>query len=547
METKVTTAQVRAVRVYTNGCVLTCEGETHVEQGVSTVLVDCLGRETAEESIRVRVPASVSLLSVSVTHHIETEVDAEKRVKACQRAVERVQARIDNRNRQKDLWMAQVTGEDARQRPIEGVEEFLARLPERLDALDDELFELREELDAANRELQGARNGLNAVRSRRDRGLLCLKIDARQAMAMRFEVEARSNSAGWSSVYDIHVDGFDEPVRLRLRANVWQRTGQSWKGVKLTLSPAAPVERKGLPKLSPRRLRKRAERILPPPPGASMGSARMSAPRAKHDTLIPNDEVDYLEPMVEAQPPESQAHDCVNSVEYAVPGTWDVSGGGEAAVVEVRTSEIPARYRWRAVPLIDDSVYITAVLEEQLAPEAAGEKASVYLEGEYCGSVTLDVPDGDHAQEISLGADARMRTSRRLVNRRAGKTLLRGRHTKEESYELVVRSQRAEPTSVVLLDQVPLSEDKDIVVEVTENGGALLDTDNGELRWELELGANESAIRKFSYTVAHPKDVRLDERRDQPTGDGNMICPVCGALMEAGSAFCIRCGIPMRY
>lgn len=545
MSTKVTKTHVRAARVYTNGCVLTCEGETHVEQGVSTLLVDCLGRETVEESIRVRVPASVSLLSVGVTHYVETAVDAEKRVKACQRAVERAQARIDNRNKQKGLWIAQVTGEDVLKRPIEGVEEFLARLPERLDALDDQLFELREELDAANRELQGARNGLDAVRSRCDRGLLCLKIDARQAMDMRFEVESRTGRASWSPVYDVHVDGFDGPVRLRLRANVWQRTGLSWKGVELTLSTAAPAERKGLPKLRPRRLRKRVEMEPPPPPAASMGGMRMSAHRARQDTLILEDKVDFMEPLAEARPPEAQANERVNSVEYAVPGTWDVPEGDEPTVVEVRTTEVPARYRWRAVPLIDDSVYITAVLEEQLASEAAGEKASVYLEGEYCGSVTLDVADGDHAQEISLGPDARMRTSRRLVNRRAGSTLLRGRRTTEETYELEVHSQRAEPTCVVLLDQVPLSEDKEIVVEVTDSGGALLDTDTGELRWELDLGMSESATRRFSYTVAHPKDLRIDERRDPSIGSGHMICGGCGAVMEAGSVFCVRCGMPM--
>ena len=240
----------------------------------------------------------------------------------------------------------------------------------------------------------------------------------------------------------------------------------------------------------------------------------MSAPMAMEDTAMFDEDTAVLEPMAEARPPEATVAERTNSVEYVVPGAWDVLGNGEATVVEVRTTEVPARYRWRAVPLIDDNVYITAVLEEPLAPEAAGEKASVYLEGEYCGSVTLDVPEGDQTQEISLGADARMRTSRRLVRRHVSSTLLRGRRTSEETYELEVRSQRGEPACVVLLDQVPLSEDKNIVVEVADSGGALLDTDTGELRWELDLGANASAARRFTYTVTHPKDLRIDESRD---------------------------------
>ena len=240
----------------------------------------------------------------------------------------------------------------------------------------------------------------------------------------------------------------------------------------------------------------------------------MAAPMAMEDTAMLEDDTEFLEPMTEARPPEATANERANSVEYVVPGIWDVPEDGEAAVVEVRTTEISVRYRWRAVPLIDDCVYITAVLAEQLAPEAAGERASVYLEGEYCGSVTLDVPDGDQMQEISLGADARMRTSRRLVSRRASSSLLRGRRMCEEVYDLEVRSQRGEPTSVVLLDQVPLSEDKNITVEIVDGGGSLIDTDTGELRWELNLGANEAVTRRFSYTVSHPKDLRIDEYRD---------------------------------
>lgn len=514
MDANVTATRVRAARVYTNGCVLTCEGEAHVEQGVSTLLVDCLGLNTDEESIRVRIPASVSLVSVGVTHDVAIITDAEKRVEACQRAVERVRARIDNRNEQKDLWIAQVTGEDTLKRPIEGVEEFLGRLPERLDAIDDELFALREDLDATNREVYHAEDELREARERSDRGLLCLKVDARQAMDMRFEVESRSDRASWTPVYDVHVDGFDGPVRLRLRANVWQRTGLRWEGVELMLSTAAPVARRGLPKLTPLRLRRRVSTYPAPMAGAGMGSARMSAPVAMEDTAMFDEDTAMLEPLAEARPPEAVATERTNSVEYAVPGTWDVQGNGETTVVEVRTTEVSARYRWRAVPLIDDCVYITAMLEEPFAPEAAGEKASVYLEGEYCGSVTLDVPEGDQTQEISLGADARMRTSRRLVRRHASSTLLRGRRTEEEAYELEVHSQRGEPTCVVLLDQVPVSEDKNIVVEVTDNGGALLDTDTGELRWELDLGANESATRRFTYAVTHPKDLRIDEYRD---------------------------------
>ena len=81
----------------------------------------------------------------------------------------------------------------------------------------------------------------------------------------------------------------------------------------------------------------------------------------------------------------------------------------------------------------------------------------------------------------------------------------------QTTFELGVLSQRDEAVRLVLLDQIPVSEDKEIVVERGDCTGTLVDAESGELRWEIDLAQNASCKRRFSYTVSHPRDFRVDK------------------------------------
>ena len=540
------TAEVRSARVYTNGCVLTCGGMVEVDQGNNTILVDCLPQGAVEDSLRVRMPATVSLLSVGISHDEAPGLsDAMQHVTQCERAVAHLDARIANRSSQKELWLVPARAGSGSEVVLEDLEAYLEHLPSHLDALDDELAELRAKRDDAERELEEARDEVTALRAQAQRGLLRLCIVSQQAGKVPLEVDVRSSYASWRPVYDVLVDSFSEPLRLRLRAEVSQSTGLDWADTELVLSTAAPAAHGTLPHLLPVRLRKHVEAPSPHVRGmARAGAAPMARSSASLDEttiLFDAEEVmDYSSPdaTIEMSAPEATSNTLANSVEYNVAGTWSVASGAEATLVEVQAKTIDATYCWRAVPVLDDSVYMVAVLREPLDSEAVGQSASVYLEGEFCGQVVLDEPAADDSIEISLGVDTRMRSSHQLVQRKASSTLLRGRRSEETVLELEVTSNREEPVQVTLVDHVPLSEEKEIVVEAGERSGALFDEETGELRWEFTLGPRATERRRFSYVVSHPKDLVVET----VSQTSRTWCPFCGAAVIGSTTFCPSCG-----
>ena len=59
-------------------------------------------------------------------------------------------------------------------------------------------------------------------------------------------------------------------------------------------------------------------------------------------------------------------------------------------------------------------------------------------------------------------------------------------------------------------DQYPISQDKDVVVELLEGSAAADNNETGVLTWKLKLAPGEVKKLKVSYSVKYPKDKRLD-------------------------------------
>ena len=65
-----------------------------------------------------------------------------------------------------------------------------------------------------------------------------------------FKVVYQTNQAGWTPFYETRVNSIEEPVVLNYQAKVYQRTGEDWEEVELTLSSGKPQQSKQKPELS---------------------------------------------------------------------------------------------------------------------------------------------------------------------------------------------------------------------------------------------------------------------------------------------------------
>jgi hypothetical protein len=73
----------------------------------------------------------------------------------------------------------------------------------------------------------------------------------------------------------------------------------------------------------------------------------------------------------------------------------------------------------------------------------------------------------------------------------------------------VVRNTRNRDITINIQDQIPVSTDSDIQVNLEERSGAQYDESNGKLNWLIDLGPSETQKRTFRYSVRYPSDKQL--------------------------------------
>ncbi len=62
---------------------------------------------------------------------------------------------------------------------------------------------------------------------------------------------------------------------------------------------------------------------------------------------------------------------------------------------------------------------------------------------------------------------------------------------------------------MILKDQYPLTTNKEIEIELNDDGGAEINTELGILNWKLKLAPGEVKKIRFSYSVKSPKDKHI--------------------------------------
>ena len=77
------------------------------------------------------------------------------------------------------------------------------------------------------------------------------------------------------------------------------------------------------------------------------------------------------------------------------------------------------------------------------------------------------------------------------------------------TWRITVKNSRQEAVSLILKDQIPVSENSTITVTTEELSGGQLDKSTGIVVWQLQLQPNEQREFIVQYRVKYPKSRHL--------------------------------------
>jgi len=359
-------------------------------------------------------------------------------------------------------------------------------------------------------------------------GQLLVKFYAPRAASTEIAMTYVVPTAGWSPSYDLRVESIKDPVKLFYKAQVFQNSGIAWKGVKLTLSSGNPTEGAEAPTLSPWYLAFNNPNYVQ---AQAAGGGRANEIQLNRGQTVGDVRTRrYERPLLEERNVGSRSiltseeieHSSVNtytSVDAAGIATtfdiellYDIPSDGQRHNIAVKTYELPATYRYIAVPKLDKDAFLQAQITNWEELNLLPAQTNVFYEGSYVGQGFIDMRNVRDTMNLSLGRDKKI-IVRRERDRLYRSDKLVGTNLREAfTYVTTVRNTKREPVTITVLEQFPVSNDKDIEIEDREATDAVVDETTGAVRWTITLAPSETRKLRLAYTVKHPKDRPLAVR-----------------------------------
>ncbi len=333
-------------------------------------------------------------------------------------------------------------------------------------------------------------------------GQLLVKFYAKENTTSNITITYIVPNAGWTPTYDIWADDAKSPVKLYYKANIYQNSGVKWNNVSLTLSTGNPQEGMQAPVLSPWYV----SFYVPRPVTMYNRTNMATAPMAAYNKSA-SDETGSAGAMQE----QSSMNEYVSVNNEGINTTFDIDlpytipSDGQQHLVAIKKYETPATYEYYAAPKADKDAFLLAKITNWQELNLLPGETNIFYEGTYVGKSYIDTRNTTDTISLSLGRDKKIVVRRERDKKlRSVKTI--GSNVREEfAYNIIVRNTRKEAVTIVLQDQMPVSNDKDLVVEDKETAGADYNETTGMLKWPVTLKANETKTIRFGYTLKYPK------------------------------------------
>jgi uncharacterized protein (TIGR02231 family) len=315
-------------------------------------------------------------------------------------------------------------------------------------------------------------------------------------------------AARWAPLYDLRLDtgAKDRKPTLELvrRTEITQTTGEDWSDVSLSVSTVRSARGGSAPDLNSLIV----QYPQPPRPLAAPAGAvsEMRQSRSMMEPAAPA-------PIAKRADEEQAVADVSGfQVVFKIPGRVSIGASEGAKSLRIATAIIAPDLAVRSVPVIDPTAFLEASFKQaEDAPLLPG-RTSIYRDGVFVGRGQMTAASKDETVRLGFGADDKVKVERSVVKRNEGSAglILTTSKTDERAFKTVVRNGHDFPILIAIQDQLPVSENDDIQVEMlpstTPPTATNLRDKRGVLEWAFEAKPGEAKDISFAWRVRWPKD-----------------------------------------
>lgn len=322
------------------------------------------------------------------------------------------------------------------------------------------------------------------------------------------ELSYMVNEAGWTPSYDLRASNANEPVKIIYKAHVFQNTGEDWNNVRMKLSTSNPNRSHIKPELPVWYINyftAQRQRMATIAGGTRVESLQKDSRTADEDMSIRLDELS----LAQSAANYSQLVETMTNVEFDIKLDYDIPSDGNSHVVSVKSESLPATYIHYLVPKMESEAFLLARVTGWENLNLLPGSANLFFDGTYVGQTVINPNVISDTLDLAMGRDNAITVKRTRMKDKENNKLIGPELVRTIAYELKVKSNKSKSINLVMEDQIPVSGNKDIRVELKDAGKSEYNESTGGLKWEFRLDSQGSKSLKFAYEVTHNKDMPL--------------------------------------
>jgi len=334
---------------------------------------------------------------------------------------------------------------------------------------------------------------------------IVVNIIADQATQGTVNLNYYITSAGWSLAYDLRATSTESNIKLTYKALIRQQSGADWNNVRLVLSTANPNQTYIIPTLSPWYLGyhkpyndKRKYAVGGAVPSSAVKTEEANGYQDAEQAILAYQASDY-----------TTVSENFIETEYEIKLNYTIPSDNKEHYAAIMVKDMKTMFRYKAVPKINNQVYLTAVLPDWEESITMGGEASIFYDGTFVGQTNLAPGGTDDTLQLPLGIDKNLAIKRVKIKDKCTQKFLDNDVIHNYAYEINIKNNRNLKIEIEVLDQLPLSNNKQITIEHKELSGAKYNELTGELKWRTFVSSKDSKKLVLNYQVKSPKSLGL--------------------------------------
>ena len=199
----------------------------------------------------------------------------------------------------------------------------------------------------------------------------------------------------------------------------------------------------------------------------------------------------------------------ITNLEYEINISYSIPSDGMDYNIKMKEISIPVEYIYQVVPKLKNDAFLIAKIPDWTELNLLSGKSNIYYQGTFVGESFIDANQTKDTLNISLGKDSNIIVERKVNKRTKAKKFFSTKIKETIEWDIVIKNKKDTNIKIIIKDQVPISENKAINIELLESSNSEIDKKTGTLVWLLDLKPDEKKTTSFKYSVKYPRSIYL--------------------------------------